>query len=92
MRTTSEQVQNMKTYQDYFTSLFGMICVIDVKLLCLKPYVCVLYVGCRTAVNDLVFIVDGSWSVGFSDFDTAKQWLINITSQFDISSHYTQVI
>ncbi|XP_028425756.1 collagen alpha-1(XXI) chain [Perca flavescens] len=48
-------------------------------------------VGCSTAVNDLVYIVDGSWSVGFSDFDTAKQWLINITSQFDISSHYTQV-
>ncbi|KAI3354733.1 hypothetical protein L3Q82_004566 [Scortum barcoo] len=49
--------------------------------------------GCSTAVNDLVYIyiVDGSWSVGFSDFDTAKQWLINITSQFDISSHYTQV-
>ncbi|XP_047424664.1 collagen alpha-1(XXI) chain-like [Mugil cephalus] len=47
--------------------------------------------GCSTAVNDLVYIVDGSWSVGFSDFETAKQWLINITSQFDISSHYTQV-
>uniref|UniRef100_A0A8D0A1B0 Collagen alpha-1(XXI) chain n=1 Tax=Sander lucioperca TaxID=283035 RepID=A0A8D0A1B0_SANLU len=47
--------------------------------------------SCSTAVNDLVYIVDGSWSVGFSDFDTAKQWLINITSQFDISSHYTQV-
>ncbi|XP_062415065.1 collagen alpha-1(XXI) chain [Pungitius pungitius] len=47
--------------------------------------------GCSTAVNDLVYIVDGSWSVGFSDFDTAKQWLINITRQFDVSSHYTQV-
>ncbi|XP_005948122.1 collagen alpha-1(XXI) chain [Haplochromis burtoni] len=47
--------------------------------------------GCSTAVNDLVYIIDGSWSVGVSDFDTAKQWLINITSQFDISSHYTQV-
>lgn len=48
--------------------------------------------GCSTAVNDLVYIIDGSWSVGVSDFDTAKQWLINITSQFDISSHYTQVM
>ncbi|KAM6971537.1 uncharacterized protein LKV04_017093 [Tautogolabrus adspersus] len=47
--------------------------------------------GCSTAVNDLVYIVDGSWSVGSSDFETAKQWLINITSQFDISSYYTQV-
>lgn len=48
--------------------------------------------GCSTAVNDLVYIVDGSWSVGFPDFETAKQWLINITSLFDISSHYTQVL
>ncbi|XP_073534842.1 uncharacterized protein [Phyllobates terribilis] len=47
--------------------------------------------GCRTAVNDLVFIVDGSWSVGYADFDTAKNWLINITSSFDIGPVYTQV-
>lgn len=47
--------------------------------------------GCSTAVNDLVYIVDGSWSVGLEDFDTAKQWLINISRQFDISTHYTQV-
>uniref|UniRef100_A0A3B3V773 Collagen alpha-1(XXI) chain n=1 Tax=Poecilia latipinna TaxID=48699 RepID=A0A3B3V773_9TELE len=47
--------------------------------------------GCSTAVNDLVYIVDGSWSVGPDDFETAKLWLINISSQFDISLHYTQV-
>nr|DBA24575.1 TPA: hypothetical protein GDO54_012208 [Pyxicephalus adspersus] len=47
--------------------------------------------GCRTAVNDLVFIVDGSWSVGYADFDTAKNWLINITSSFDIGPAYSQV-
>uniref|UniRef100_A0A668B057 Collagen alpha-1(XXI) chain n=1 Tax=Myripristis murdjan TaxID=586833 RepID=A0A668B057_9TELE len=47
--------------------------------------------SCSTAVNDLVYIVDGSWSVGFTDFDTAKRWLVNITSGFDISPHYTQV-
>ncbi|XP_068604302.1 collagen alpha-1(XXI) chain [Brachionichthys hirsutus] len=47
--------------------------------------------GCSTAVNDLVYVVDGSWSVGSSDFDKAKQWLINISSHFDISAHYTQV-
>ncbi|CAJ0930628.1 unnamed protein product, partial [Ranitomeya imitator] len=46
--------------------------------------------GCRTAMNDLVFIVDGSWSVGYADFDTAKNWLINITSSFDIGPAYTQ--
>ncbi|KAM8966978.1 uncharacterized protein RCH25_025644 [Pelodytes ibericus] len=47
--------------------------------------------GCRTAVNDLVFIVDGSWSVGYTDFDTAKNWLINVTSSFDVGPKYTQV-
>ncbi|XP_032407972.1 collagen alpha-1(XXI) chain-like [Xiphophorus hellerii] len=47
--------------------------------------------GCSTAVNDLVYIVDGSWSVGPDDFETAKLWLINISSQFDISLHYSQV-
>ncbi|XP_035269109.1 collagen alpha-1(XXI) chain [Anguilla anguilla] len=47
--------------------------------------------GCSTAMNDLVYIVDGSWSVGSADFETAKRWLINITSGFDVGSEYTQV-
>ncbi|XP_026094061.1 collagen alpha-1(XXI) chain-like [Carassius auratus] len=47
--------------------------------------------GCSTAVNDLVYIMDGSWSVGSDDFETAKLWLVNVTSGFDVSSHYSQV-
>uniref|UniRef100_A0AAV2L807 Collagen alpha-1(XXI) chain n=1 Tax=Knipowitschia caucasica TaxID=637954 RepID=A0AAV2L807_KNICA len=47
--------------------------------------------GCSTAQNDLVYIVDGSWSVGPEDFEIAKQWLVNITSDFDISPQNTQV-
>ncbi|KAG9276700.1 collagen alpha-1(XXI) chain-like [Astyanax mexicanus] len=47
--------------------------------------------GCSTAVNDLVYIVDGSWSVGEEDFETAKRWLVNVTSGFDVSSLYSQV-
>ncbi|XP_060776832.1 collagen alpha-1(XXI) chain [Neoarius graeffei] len=47
--------------------------------------------GCSTAANDLVYIIDGSWSVGYRDFDTAKRWLINITSGFDVGTHYSQV-
>uniref|UniRef100_A0A8C5EUY6 Collagen alpha-1(XXI) chain n=1 Tax=Gouania willdenowi TaxID=441366 RepID=A0A8C5EUY6_GOUWI len=47
--------------------------------------------SCSTATNDLVYIIDGSWSVGLTDFETAKQWIINITSQFEMSSYYTQV-
>uniref|UniRef100_A0A671RDJ8 Collagen alpha-1(XXI) chain n=1 Tax=Sinocyclocheilus anshuiensis TaxID=1608454 RepID=A0A671RDJ8_9TELE len=45
----------------------------------------------NTAVNDLVYIMDGSWSVGSDDFETAKRWLVNVTSGFDVSSHYSQV-
>ena len=42
-------------------------------------------------MNDLVYIIDGSWSVGSIDFETAKRWLVNITSGFDVGSQYTQV-
>uniref|UniRef100_A0A671S021 Collagen alpha-1(XXI) chain n=1 Tax=Sinocyclocheilus anshuiensis TaxID=1608454 RepID=A0A671S021_9TELE len=49
------------------------------------------YICCSTAVNDLVYIMDGSWSVGSDDFETAKRWLISVTSGFDVSSHYSQV-
>uniref|UniRef100_A0A672TF38 Collagen alpha-1(XXI) chain n=1 Tax=Sinocyclocheilus grahami TaxID=75366 RepID=A0A672TF38_SINGR len=47
--------------------------------------------SCSTAVNDLVYIMDGSWSVGSDDFETAKRWLVNVTSGLDVSSHYSQV-
>uniref|UniRef100_A0AAY4AM68 VWFA domain-containing protein n=1 Tax=Denticeps clupeoides TaxID=299321 RepID=A0AAY4AM68_9TELE len=47
--------------------------------------------GCSTTANDLVFIIDGSSSVGVPDFDQAKRWLINITRGFDVSSRHTQV-
>ncbi|XP_029443002.1 collagen alpha-1(XXI) chain-like [Rhinatrema bivittatum] len=47
--------------------------------------------GCRTALNDLVFIIDGSWSVGDTNFETTKNWLVNMTSGFDIGPSYTQV-
>ncbi|KAG9278760.1 collagen alpha-1(XXI) chain-like [Astyanax mexicanus] len=47
--------------------------------------------GCSTTPNDLVYIIDGSSSLWASDFETAKRWLINITSNFDVSSRHTQV-
>uniref|UniRef100_A0A8C7RFW0 Collagen alpha-1(XXI) chain n=1 Tax=Oncorhynchus mykiss TaxID=8022 RepID=A0A8C7RFW0_ONCMY len=58
---------------------------------CVCMYINVSMTVCVTAVNDLVYIIDGSWSVGHSDFKKAKSWLVNITSGFDISSHYSQV-
>lgn len=47
--------------------------------------------GCSTTSNDLVYVIDGSSSLGIVDFNTAKRWLINITSGFDVSSRHTQV-
>ncbi|XP_041044843.1 collagen alpha-1(XXI) chain-like isoform X1 [Carcharodon carcharias] len=47
--------------------------------------------SCRTAPNDLVFILDGSFSVGPNDFEIVKNWIVNISSSFEIGTTFTQV-
>ncbi|XP_029961956.1 collagen alpha-1(XXI) chain isoform X2 [Salarias fasciatus] len=47
--------------------------------------------SCRTAPCDLVFIVDGSWSVEDVNFEIVKRWLVNITTSFNIGQKFTQV-
>ncbi|XP_061766328.1 collagen alpha-1(XXI) chain isoform X1 [Nerophis ophidion] len=47
--------------------------------------------SCRTAPGDLVFIVDGSWSVEDVNFEIVKRWLVNITKNFNIGHKFTQV-
>ncbi|KAL4640905.1 collagen alpha-1(XXI) chain-like [Arapaima gigas] len=47
--------------------------------------------SCRTAPSDLVFILDGSWSVLDTNFEIVKRWLMNITSSFNIGQKFTQV-
>uniref|UniRef100_A0A3Q2TUJ2 Collagen alpha-1(XXI) chain n=1 Tax=Fundulus heteroclitus TaxID=8078 RepID=A0A3Q2TUJ2_FUNHE len=47
--------------------------------------------GCRTAPCDLVFILDGSWSVLDVNFEIVKRWLVNITTSFNIGQKFTQV-
>ncbi|KAI4552181.1 hypothetical protein MJT46_016832 [Ovis ammon polii x Ovis aries] len=47
--------------------------------------------GCRTAPTDLVFILDGSYSVGPENFEIVKKWLVNITKNFDIGPKFIQV-
>uniref|UniRef100_A0A8C9V492 Collagen alpha-1(XXI) chain n=1 Tax=Scleropages formosus TaxID=113540 RepID=A0A8C9V492_SCLFO len=47
--------------------------------------------SCRTAPSDLVFILDGSWSVEDTNFEIVKRWLVNITSSFNIGQKFTQV-
>ncbi|XP_051935371.1 collagen alpha-1(XXI) chain isoform X2 [Hippocampus zosterae] len=46
--------------------------------------------SCRTAPGDLVFIVDGSWSVEDVNFEIVKRWLVNITQNFQIGQKFTQ--
>uniref|UniRef100_A0A4W3JQ99 Uncharacterized protein n=1 Tax=Callorhinchus milii TaxID=7868 RepID=A0A4W3JQ99_CALMI len=38
--------------------------------------------GCSMAQADIVFLVDGSWSVGQANFDKVKQFLFNLVSQW----------
>ncbi|XP_028279621.1 collagen alpha-1(XXI) chain isoform X2 [Parambassis ranga] len=47
--------------------------------------------SCRTAPCDLVFILDGSWSVEDVNFEIVKRWLVNITTSFNIGQKFTQV-
>uniref|UniRef100_A0A8D2IL16 Collagen alpha-1(XXI) chain n=2 Tax=Varanus komodoensis TaxID=61221 RepID=A0A8D2IL16_VARKO len=47
--------------------------------------------SCRTAPADLVFILDGSYSVGPENFEIVKRWLVNITSNFNIGPKFIQV-
>ncbi|XP_061084688.1 collagen alpha-1(XXI) chain [Conger conger] len=47
--------------------------------------------SCRTAPSDLVFILDGSWSVADTNFEIVKRWLVNITTHFNIGQKFTQV-
>ncbi|XP_072565438.1 uncharacterized protein col21a1 [Paramormyrops kingsleyae] len=47
--------------------------------------------SCRTAPSDLVFILDGSWSVADTNFEIVKRWLVNITTSFNIGQKFTQV-
>lgn len=47
--------------------------------------------GCKTVASDLVFILDGSWSVADVNFEIVKRWLVNITTSFNIGQKFTQI-
>ncbi|KAM4771465.1 collagen alpha-1(XXI) chain [Rhinophrynus dorsalis] len=58
---------------------------------CVSPQHAEIRSSCRTAPTDLVFILDGSWSVGPENFEILKKWVVNITSNFNIGPKFTQV-
>uniref|UniRef100_A0A4W5Q021 Collagen alpha-1(XXI) chain n=1 Tax=Hucho hucho TaxID=62062 RepID=A0A4W5Q021_9TELE len=47
--------------------------------------------SCKTVASDLVFILDGSWSVADVNFEIVKRWLVNITTSFNIGQKFTQI-
>ena len=49
------------------------------------------HVSCGDALVDLVFVVDGSGSVGSDAFSQGIAWIRNLTSQFDIGEKNTQI-
>jgi len=42
------------------------------------------FTGCFTTPIDLMFVVDGSKSVGDKNFEKIKEWLKKVTQSFDI--------
>uniref|UniRef100_A0A8C7LFB9 Collagen alpha-1(XXI) chain n=1 Tax=Oncorhynchus kisutch TaxID=8019 RepID=A0A8C7LFB9_ONCKI len=47
--------------------------------------------SCKTVASDLVFILDGSWSVADVNFEIVKRWLVNITTSFNIGQKFSQI-
>lgn len=59
---------------------------------CVKPLIFIISLtGCKTVASDLVFILDGSWSVADVNFEIVKRWLVNITTSFNIGQKFTQI-
>ena len=46
---------------------------------------------CPVAEMDLIFLVDGSTSVGRRDFETTKEWIISFVKQFEIGEYNTKI-
>ncbi|XP_043972363.1 collagen alpha-6(VI) chain isoform X1 [Gambusia affinis] len=45
----------------------------------------------QEAVADLVFLVDGSWSIGTENFDQIRQFLYTVVNSFDVSTDHVRV-
>ena len=40
---------------------------------------------------DLIFLLDGSSSLGAADFETVKEWVVEVSTQFNIEDGSTQI-
>uniref|UniRef100_A0A669EYG4 Collagen type VI alpha 6 chain n=1 Tax=Oreochromis niloticus TaxID=8128 RepID=A0A669EYG4_ORENI len=46
---------------------------------------------CFTAVADIVFLVDGSWSIGAENFEQIRQFLFTLVNSFDVSPDHVRI-
>jgi len=50
-----------------------------------------IFTVCSTLLLDLIFLLDGSFSVGFSNFKKVKQWTKDVAANFELSSGNVQL-
>lgn len=53
-----------------------------------KPF---LSVCTEEAIADIVFLVDGSWSIGAENFEQIRQFLFTLVSSFDVSPDHVRI-
>ena len=46
---------------------------------------------CPVYGRDIIFVIDGSGSVGLDNFQQVKEWVIELASNFDISDGTNQI-
>lgn len=52
----------------------------------LDKHLCVLATVCKGAKADLVFLIDGSWSIGDESFNKVIQFVTSVIGAFDVIS------
>lgn len=52
----------------------------------LDKHLCILATVCKGAKADLVFLIDGSWSIGDESFNKVIQFVTSMIGAFDVIS------
>ncbi|XP_039271794.2 collagen alpha-6(VI) chain-like [Styela clava] len=79
--SSEENVFHVKNY-DAISTIHSSL----VRRVCQK-----VQIDCRENATDVVLLIDGSYSVGHSDWEVVKSFMINITQRFEIGPNAVQV-